>query len=124
MNTSEQYHQPVLEALRAFVRARTRDDTRIGDQSPANEIQVAALTVIGRRHLSETEKVGVNLAGADIHNASLVEAHLIRARLSADLSRAKLSVGNLIGARLSADLSRADLSRATLIRAHLNGAAT
>jgi hypothetical protein len=46
MNTSEQYHQPVLEALSAFVRDSTQAAT--GDGPPATDIQ-AALTVIGRR---------------------------------------------------------------------------
>jgi hypothetical protein len=46
MNTSEQYHQPVLEALSAFVRDSTTTDT--GDGPPATDIQ-AILTVIGRR---------------------------------------------------------------------------
>src|SRR5207248_6995898 len=46
MNTSEQYHQPVLEALCAFVRDGTKTET--GDGPPATQIQ-AALTVIGRR---------------------------------------------------------------------------
>jgi hypothetical protein len=46
MNASEQYHVPVLEALCAFVRDRTRDLR--GEGPPAGDIQ-AALTVIGRR---------------------------------------------------------------------------
>jgi hypothetical protein len=46
MNTSEQYHQPVLEALSAFVRDGTK--TAPGNGAPATDIQ-AALTVIGRR---------------------------------------------------------------------------
>jgi hypothetical protein len=46
MNNSEQYHQPVLEALTAFVRDGTRTET--GDGPPTTDIQ-AALTVIGRR---------------------------------------------------------------------------
>jgi hypothetical protein len=46
MNTSETYHQPVLEALSAFVRDRTR--TATGDGPPPTDIQ-AALTVIGSR---------------------------------------------------------------------------
>jgi hypothetical protein len=37
MNTSEEYHQPVLEALSAFVRDGTRTDT--GDGPPATDIQ-------------------------------------------------------------------------------------
>jgi hypothetical protein len=45
MNTSEQYHQPVLEALCAFVRDGTKAQT--DQRPPATDIQ-AALTVIGR----------------------------------------------------------------------------
>ena len=46
MNTSEQYHGPVLEALCAFVREHTIE--KIVSKQPATDIQ-AALTVIGRR---------------------------------------------------------------------------
>ena len=46
MNTSEQYHQPVLEALCAFVRDSTKPST--GEEPPATDLQ-AALTVISRR---------------------------------------------------------------------------
>src|SRR5262249_39551407 len=46
MDASEQYHQPVLEALSAFVRDGTQTVT--GDGPPATDFQ-AALTVIGRR---------------------------------------------------------------------------
>jgi hypothetical protein len=55
-----QYHLPVLDALCAFVRDRTRDRkppsymTRISPESPATEIR-AALTVIGRRPSDVTE---------------------------------------------------------------------
>ena len=41
MNTSEQYHQPVLEALSAFVRVGTKTET--GEDPPTDDIQ-AALT--------------------------------------------------------------------------------
>ena len=47
MNTSEQYHGPVLEALCAFVREHTIGKT-VSEKQPATDIQ-AALTVIGRR---------------------------------------------------------------------------
>ena len=47
MNTSEQYHGPVLEALCAFVRENTIGKT-VSENKPATDIQ-AALTVIGRR---------------------------------------------------------------------------
>jgi hypothetical protein len=57
MNGSEEYHQPVLEALCAFVR-----DGTIGmiiNGGPATDIQ-AALTVIGRRKAGPGK---VDLAG-------------------------------------------------------------
>jgi hypothetical protein len=54
MNNSEQYRQPVLEALCAFVREGTRTIT--GDGPPAADIQ-AALRVIGRR----VQRVAVDL---------------------------------------------------------------
>jgi hypothetical protein len=87
MNTSEQYHQPVLEALCAFVR-----DSTIGkpeEKGPATDIQ-AALTVIGRR----TDGRGnVNLAGSNIPHAPLTHANLIGANLSdADLTYADLII--------------------------------
>ena len=53
MNTSEQYHQPVLEALCAFVRDNAKakiDKEKTKDKGPeslATDIQ-AAVTVIGR----------------------------------------------------------------------------
>jgi hypothetical protein len=48
MNTSEQYHGPVLEALCAFVREHTSIGKTVSEKQPATDIQ-AALTVIGRR---------------------------------------------------------------------------
>jgi len=75
MNTSEQYHQPVLEALSAFVRDSTGTDT--SDGPPATEIQ-AALTVIGRRaaifswpdfanaHIPKALLKGAKLTGAKL----------------------------------------------------------
>jgi hypothetical protein len=70
MNGSEQYHQPVLEALCAFVRDYTKSKT--DDAPPATDIQ-AALTVIGRR------KAGagvVDLGGVHIPKAVLGAADL------------------------------------------------
>jgi uncharacterized protein YjbI with pentapeptide repeats len=144
MNTSDQYHKPVLEALCAFVRESTtrqkgpltvllealfaapREGTaEQAEKKPPNDIQ-AALTVIGRRKAGPG---GVNLAGAHIPHADLNGADLSRADLNgADLSDAFLHDANLSGAGLSgADLSGAwlrgaDLSGAFLIYAHLNNA--
>jgi hypothetical protein len=124
MNASPEYHQPVLEALCAFVR-----DSTIGmivdKDHPATDIQ-AALTVIGRR----VDGTGVvNLSEANIPRAVLSStrmsnAYLIKADLSgANLSDADLSGANLSGAKLrEADLSRANLMGAYLYDANLNGA--
>jgi hypothetical protein len=126
MNTSEQYHQSVLEALCAFVRDSTRIE--IGDRPPATEIQ-AALTVIGRRRLVETESVVVNLADAHIGKTDLIKAMLRYADLSrAGLSRTDLRYANLrdahlIGAKLiNANLGYADLSDAAISQTQLNEA--
>ncbi len=148
MNTSEQYHKPVLEALCAFV----RDGTKIGTtpakpaQSgtsnrppdsgasepppPATDIQ-AALTVIGRRaagkgsvNLFKADLSRAFLPEADLSGANLLDANLSKANLSrADLSKANLSRADLSRAYLiKADLSRADLSGANLSGANLSGA--
>jgi hypothetical protein len=124
MNTSEQYHKPVLEALSAFVRDRTRTET--GDGPSVADIQ-AALTVIGRR--TAIGKGQPDLANAHIPKARLFEAKLFGANLNgaaldgADLSYADLSGADLTGADLSyADLSGADLTGAYLSGANLTGA--
>jgi len=101
MNTSEQYHQPVLEALCAFV----RDGTRIqSDPPPATEIQ-AALTVIGRRSVGTEANVlpgPVDLSGAHIPGASLSNAKL---------RGADLHYANLSGAFLAFDAHPRQLER-------------
>src|SRR5215469_12811937 len=124
MNTSEQYHEPVLEALSAFVRNGNKLDT---------EIQ-AALTVIGRRapigkgdpdlrnaHISGAELIKADLRGAYLSDADLSGAFLIYANLvdahvmGADLRDAHLLGADLRGASLaSADLTGADLSHTNL----------
>jgi Pentapeptide repeats (8 copies) len=88
MNTSEQYHQPVLEALCAFVRDGTIGMI-VNDRGPATDIQ-AALTVIGRR---ADGSGSVDLAKSNIPGAILRRANLRRA----DLSDANLSGTNLSG---------------------------
>jgi hypothetical protein len=97
MNASEQYHQPVLETLCAFVRDRTNAET--GNGPPATEIQ-AALTVIGRRRAIER-------VYPDLHNAHIPQADL----RNADLRGAILYNADLRGA----DLRGADLRRAFLL---------
>jgi hypothetical protein len=124
MNTSEQYHLPVLEALCAFVRDSTRTDT--GGGPPATDVQ-AALTVIGRRamigagtpDLSNARIPKANLFGAWLSNGNLRGADL----RGADLSAAKLSIADLSGADLrGADLSGADLFGTTISQRQLDSA--
>jgi uncharacterized protein YjbI with pentapeptide repeats len=124
MNTSEQYRQPVLEALCAFVRDRTKTET--GDEPPAADIQ-AALTVIVRR-----APIGAGVP--DLANAHIPKAFLRgRFRLNllngSDLSSDDQSnLEELGGADLrsvdlrSADLSGVDLRSADLSGANLSGA--
>ena len=89
MNASDQYHQPVLETLCAFVRDQPQTSN---DAPPATDIQ-AALTVIGRRKPGLGE---VDLSGAHIVKASLIGADLSHADLShADLSHADLRDADL-----------------------------
>jgi hypothetical protein len=124
MNTSEQYHQPVLETLSAFVREGTR--TEMGDGRPATDIQ-AALTVIGRRKaigIGDPDLANAHIPRAILFGANLSGANLFGANLSgANLSGANLSGANLSGANLSgAYLIKADLNSAHLIKADLSGA--
>jgi uncharacterized protein YjbI with pentapeptide repeats len=118
MNTSEQYHHPVLEALSAFVRDGTKTGT--GEGPLATDIQ-AALTVIGRRKLVGES---LDLTGAHIPKANLFGADLSRANLfGANLDDANLDGANLTGANLNnADLSRANLFGANLFGANLTDA--
>jgi uncharacterized protein YjbI with pentapeptide repeats len=146
MRASEQYHQPVLEALCAFVRDRTKTET--GDGPPATEIQ-AALTVIGRRkpfgdgypdlahtHLRKAFLSTANLSGANLSNADLSGSDLSGTDLTfADLDNANLTNANFTaGVKTQVEtqagpisISRwvgrpADLTRATLFNADLGGA--
>jgi Pentapeptide repeats (8 copies) len=142
MNNSEQYHQPVLEALCAFVRDRTQPHLadsvagkvlkaitqtfsaglphRLQDDlsSPAADVQ-AALTVIGRRKSGPGR---VDLVGAYIARVELGYANLRGADLRfAGLSNASLIFADLRGAYLGgAYLSGAHLNFANLSGAHLD----
>jgi hypothetical protein len=72
----------------------------------------------------ENPNIMVNLRGANLSGANLMEAYLIGVGLSgANLSGANLSRANLIGAHLTrANLSGANLSRAILRGAYLDRA--
>jgi hypothetical protein len=129
MNTSDQYHRPVLETLCAFVRDRTKTET--GDGPPATEIQ-AALTVIGRRKVIGDERLNLmnahipkaNMFEATLHDFYFVNANLAGAYLfHADLRSAILNNANLTGATLlDANLTGANLYAANLTGANLKGA--
>jgi hypothetical protein len=119
MNNSDQYHQPVLEALTAFVRENAKLPPPKELLEPPTDIQ-AALTVIGRRvagqgdvDLSFANLSGANLTNADLSGANLTGATLTGANLTgADLTRADLTRANL---------SDADLTRANLTNFNLDG---
>jgi uncharacterized protein YjbI with pentapeptide repeats len=135
MSSSDQYHQPVLEALCAFVRESTKPKAEVKSnkgpsgppkvEAPATDVQ-AALTVIGRRKQGRgrVDLSEANIPGADLFEASLSDANLS----SANLGSADLRVANLFGAHLSganlgrADLYSADLRVADLTAADLSGA--
>lgn len=135
MNTSEQYHQPVLEALSAFVRNHTKDEKiSNNDKLPSTDIQ-SSLMVIGRRvfikirekevvDLSDIQIPKANLIHTNLANASLIRANLSKANLAgADLTSANLGSANLSGANLeSANLSGANLISTNLSDTNLTGA--
>jgi hypothetical protein len=147
MNVSEQYHQPVLEALCAYVREGTKMQEDLV-RPPATDIQ-AALTVIGRRapgpgqvdltaaniplanligaNLTGANLHGVNLTNAELYDANLTGAHLTAAQLTGvKLTDANLTGAYLIGARLGgayfvgANLTNASLDNSELVGAHLS----
>ena len=97
MNTSEQYHRPVLEGLCAFVREthdwknRLRKHNQLSMSGGAYGYRKAR----GRNRedrLSNVRIPGANLSGANLSGANLSGANLSGANLSgADLSGANLS---------------------------------
>jgi hypothetical protein len=144
IDTSDQYHQPVLQGLCAFVRESTKPKAEVKTgkspsgppkvEVPATDVQ-AALTVIGRRkpgagdvNLVEANIPGANLSGANLSGADLGSADLSSASLtgatlsSARLSGADLRAANLSGAFLGANLNATDLSGANLSNADLSAA--
>lgn len=118
MRTSEQYHQPVLEALCAFVRDGTKKKGT-NEEKPTTDIQ-SALTAIGRRspgpgwvNLTEAVLQGADLAHSDFRGANLINTNLSRADLrDADLRDAFLRGANLSSALLGdAKLSGSHVSQ-------------
>lgn len=150
MNTSEQYHQPVLEALCAFVRDETQ--RAVGSTSstaaaevkdlgvlddlplPATEIQ-AALRVIKRRksglpgyidlsaaHVPRAELEGADLSGADLRAADLNRASLFHANLEGAWLSVDIAGNRGLTWLVGADLRGANLSGASLFIADLSDA--
>jgi hypothetical protein len=119
-------HPTVMEVLAAFIREHSREPwpPRESVASPSTErftrpdVQ-AALTVIGRRQVSQDGWGHIGLTGAVLPGALLFHTNLTNVRLvGADLTRA-----NLIGADLTeANLAGAVLDGANLTRAELTGA--
>jgi hypothetical protein len=139
---SSRDQQSVLEVLLAFVRERGR---RTADEITLPADVQAAVTVIGRREVgNDPPDFWLNLDGADLRSANLVQAHLERASLieaqlqgailaeahleEARLIDACLEGASLIGANMRdtrlgrAHLERAVLKEATLESAHLDDA--
>jgi hypothetical protein len=124
---TDQYRVPVLEALCAFVRDRTK--AYKGHDPPPTDVQ-AVLTVIGRRDLgagrvdlSDAHIPDANLADAVLSTTNVIYRDVIVMHLGANLRGAVLSGADLSGADLTgADLSYTDLSGADLSRADLTGA--
>jgi uncharacterized protein YjbI with pentapeptide repeats len=157
---SPKYHWTIVEILSAFVREKSTIDKSDseGVVFPERKTTIdikAAIAVIARRDITYDEKKiidlrqvylekmefeskanlnGVNLSGAILSGAELIEVNLNGAILSgAELIEVKLSGANLSGANLSGaylngaeligvDLNGANLSGAELIGVDLNGA--
>jgi uncharacterized protein YjbI with pentapeptide repeats len=144
MKTSEEYQQPVLDALCAFVRESTKSKT---DKTASSSDIQAILSVIGRRanragyvnltgakipyaNLQDADFSGAYLREVQLHGANMIGANLRDAYfLDAQLTNTHLSDAHLEGALLfNANMEDADLRRIPLVGgvhndgAHLNGA--
>jgi len=110
---------PIMETLVAFVRQRapSRGVPPGVLDHPVEDVQ-AVLTVLGRRHPVNNEKV-INLGDKHLAGANLIDADLAGARLvGADLTGANLCRANLS----HADLLWTDLSGANFSMTNLSGA--
>jgi hypothetical protein len=147
MNTSEQYHRPVLEALCAFVRDRTQPRNMAGkaerfgpgrtqyqllqdDHSSLGADVQTALTAIGRWDKPATDlsspETDIQAALTVIGRREAAKTDVVYLRgayiANADLGDANLLDADLGGAFLSlANLSKANLSKANLSKANLYG---
>ena len=127
---SPSYHPTVIEVLAAIVREHSRErwpEAEPGGEPPERRTRPdvqAAVTVIGRRNREYDDRRTINLAGATLPRADLIDANLSGAALygtdlsGAELIRADLSGANLRGAILSSTI----LNNASLRQADLRGA--
>jgi uncharacterized protein YjbI with pentapeptide repeats len=131
MNTSEQYHESVLDTLCAFVRVSTETSTGKGPSATAVQ---AALNVIKRRkpgpgklvlsgaHIPKAVLDDTDLNGADLNGIDLSNAHAYGIVLTdgATLTDANLSGADMFNANLTgANLGKANLDKAQFISALL-----
>jgi hypothetical protein len=133
-------HATIMEVLSTYVREHSREPWSAPSQSdaeyessPRPDVQ-AAVTVVGRRDSKRGDVTPIDLHGANLANAYLVNANLANVGLlhsdlteavlqNADLTQAILTRANLASADLlNADLTRAYLADANLNNAHLLGA--
>jgi uncharacterized protein YjbI with pentapeptide repeats len=127
MNTSREYHRPIVEALSAVLRVESPANAASDALAP---VAATIVTVLGRRNesIGSGDEFGsttvldlnnTNLRWADLRNAHLAGADLT----GSDLTKAHLPKADLSGARLSrATLADADLNSANLTGANLSGA--
>ena len=124
---SERDHWSIMEVLTAFVRERgadprrgTKDTIRIGATA---DIQ-AAMTVLGRRSITETREKGVlDLHGADLSDVNLENLNFAKALfVNTSFRRAYLKGTSFLDASLrNADFSDAVLEGINVKNADLNG---
>jgi hypothetical protein len=137
---SEKDHWTIMEVLTAFIREKSPSSDREklfdSDVEQSQKEQFpgitqdaqAALTVIGRREKRE-EPETLDLSGANLRDANLINARLSRANFaSSKLSRANLNGADLTDANFhwgslnGADLTGTDFTGAKLRGANLRGA--
>ncbi|MFE2710024.1 pentapeptide repeat-containing protein [Streptomyces mirabilis] len=115
MKDSEKDYETVVEVLAAFIRhAPQEEDTGQPGYRIKDDTQ-AALSVLSRRP-ERTERLRINLSGANLHNAAMEGARLRHVDFThADLTHARADGASLDGAMfVDADLTHMHLRGASL----------
>ena len=142
----------IMEILTSYARKNSPIPEKEEEIKPIDIDVQAALTVIGRRHITQTQRhlkkleegkiidltntflARANLAESNLAESNLAESNLARANLAesnlarANLAKANLAESNLARANLTntnftkANLEKADLVKANLLNANLTGA--